>query len=91
MNIADLNDADLQALDELNRRYFQAMDPLLRDGARAGKTGPKGNLGVNPSDDGALDDVASRCPACPSWRPPTIGWWQPVRDVVEKLGGGAQT
>jgi hypothetical protein len=29
MNIADLNDADLQALDEeLNRCRFQAMDPL---------------------------------------------------------------
>jgi hypothetical protein len=27
MNIADLNDADLQALDELNCHHFQAMDP----------------------------------------------------------------
>jgi hypothetical protein len=57
--IADLNDADLQALDKLNCPRFQAMDPLLCDGARADEAGPEGNLRGNPPDDGALDDVAA--------------------------------
>jgi hypothetical protein len=66
MNITDLNDADLQALDELNRHRFQAMDPLLCDGAQADEAGPKGNLRVNPPDhDGVLDDVAAALLAPP--------------------------
>jgi hypothetical protein len=90
MNIANLNDADLQALDKLNRHRFQAMDPLFRDGAQADEAGPKGNLGANPPDhDGALDDVATALLAPPGG--PASGQWQPVRDVMEKLGGGAQT
>jgi hypothetical protein len=77
MNIADLNDTDLQALDEeLNCHRFQAMDPLLHDGARADGAGPEGNLGADPPDDGALDDVAAA-----SWRPPRLRavektWWR---------------
>jgi hypothetical protein len=90
MNIADLNDADLQVLDELNRRRFQAMDPFLCDGARADEAGPKGNLRANPPDDGALDNVAAALLAPPGG-PPTSGQWQPTWDVVEKLGGGTQT
>jgi hypothetical protein len=65
MNIADLNDADLQALDNLNRCRFQAMDPLLCDGAWADEAGPKGILGADPPDDGALDDVATALLAPP--------------------------
>jgi hypothetical protein len=73
MNIANLNDADLQALDELNRHCFQAMDPLLRDGAQADEAGPEGNLGANPPDDGALDDVATALLAPPGGPPPPGG------------------
>jgi hypothetical protein len=66
MSIADLNDADLQALDKLNCRHFQAMDPLLHDGARADEAGPEGNLGASPPDhDGVLDDVAAALLAPP--------------------------
>jgi hypothetical protein len=65
MNITDLNDADLQALDELNRHCFQAMDPLLRNGAQADEAGPKSNLRANPPDDGALDNVAATLLAPP--------------------------
>jgi hypothetical protein len=64
MNIANLNDTDLQALDKLNCHRFQAMD-LLCDGAQADEAGPEGNLRANPPDDGALDDVATALLAPP--------------------------
>jgi hypothetical protein len=69
MNIANLNDTDLQALDKLNCHRFQAMD-LLCDGAQADEAGPEGNLRANPPDDGALDDVATALLAPPGGPPP---------------------
>jgi hypothetical protein len=85
MNITDLNDADLQALDELlNCHRFQAMDPLLHNGARADKAGPKGNLGVNLPDDGALDDVATALLAPPGGPPP-------LRAVATRVGCHGKT
>jgi hypothetical protein len=74
MNIANLNDADLQALDKLNHHRFQAMDPLLCDGAQADEAAPEGNLGANlPDHDGALDDVAAALLAPPGGPPPPGG------------------
>jgi hypothetical protein len=86
MNIADLNDADLQALDKLNRHRFQAMDPLLCNGAWADEAGPKGSFGVNPPDDGALDDVATALlVARPGGPPPRL------RAVATRMGCHGKT
>jgi hypothetical protein len=90
MNITDLNDTDLQALlDKQNCRRFQAMDPLLHDGAWTDEAGPKGNLGANPPDDGALDDVAAAALLASPGGPPPLGSGNPRgmswKNLVEAL------
>jgi hypothetical protein len=80
MNIPGLHAAD--DLQELNCR-LQDLEPPDQGGAHVGEVNPKADLGGDPPGNNELNEVAATLPGEGS---------NPCRsDVVEKLGGGAQS